>query len=127
MPEQCASELEELMIGEISIKEKIKYLKPEIIDTIQETYGDIDTYVQNFKNQEAVDDIMDCLIELNMREQKVIMLRFCLLDGEIKTAEEIARIMETTRERVRQIECKCFRKVWGHCRRRKKLKDFLDS
>ena len=115
--QDCIVGLEETIINQISIKERIECLKPEIIDMIQEEYGDIDIYVQSFENKEAVDRLMERLIGLGWREQKVIMLRFGLLDGKAKTLDEVASIMDITRERVRQIESKCLRRG-GCCLRR---------
>lgn len=126
MQDQCIVGLEETIISEISIKERIESLEPEIIDMIQEEYGDIDTCVQSFENREAVDCLMEHLIGFGWREQKVIMLRFGLLDGKAKTLEEVASIMGITRERVRQIESKCLRRGGGRLRRSKRLRDYLD-
>lgn len=117
--------LEKTITRQTSIKEKIERLTPEIIDMIQEEYGDIDTYVQIFENRKTVADLMECLIRLGWREQKVIMLRSGLLDGKTKTREEVAGIMGITPERVRQIEFKFFRKC-GRPRRNKRLMDYLD-
>ena len=119
-------EFEDATINEISIKERIKCLRPEIIDMIRKEYGDIDTYVQSFENMEYVDHLMKHLEGFSWREQKVILLRFGLLDGEAKTLEEVAGIMGITRERVRQIESKCLRRGRCHLRRSRKLRDYLD-
>ena len=108
------------------VVERIKCLKPEIIDMIREAYGDIDIYVQSFENRESVDRLMEHLVGFSWREQKVIMLRFGLLDGEAKTLEEVAGIMGITRERVRQIESKCLRRGGCHLRRSRRLRDYLD-
>ena len=48
---------------------------------------------------------------LTERERKVLTLRFGLEDGRSRTLEEIGTELETTRERVRQIEAKGLRKV----------------
>lgn len=124
--QDCIVGLEETIISQISIKERIECLKPEIIDMIQEEYGDIDTYIQSFENKEAVDRLIERLIGLGWREQKVIMLRFGLLDGKAKTLDEVVGIMGITRERVRQIESKCLRRGGCRLRRSKRLRDYLD-
>lgn len=126
MQDQGIVGFEDTIISEISIKERIKCLKPEIIDMIREAYGDIDIYVQSFENRESVDRLMEHLVGFSWREQKVIMLRFGLLDGEAKTLEEVAVIMGITRERVRQIESKCLRRDGCHLRRSRRLRDYLD-
>lgn len=49
--------------------------------------------------------------KLPSREAKVIKLRFGLEDGEAKTLEEVGKIFNITRERIRQIEAKALKKL----------------
>lgn len=65
------------------------------------------------------------LATLTDREEKVLRLRFGLLDGRSRTLEEVGKEFNVTRERIRQIEAKALRKL-RHPSRSKKLKDFLD-
>ena len=58
-----------------------------------------------------LDKAKDVLSTLNSRERAVIELRFGLKDGTPRTLEEIGRQFNVTRERVRQIEAKFFRKM----------------
>lgn len=53
------------------------------------------------------------LDQLNEQEKRVICLRFGLETNEKKTLTEIGRVMEISRERVRQIELKAIRKLRG--------------
>lgn len=69
------------------------------------------------------DQIMKLLDTLSDREQKVLMLRFGLEDGKVRTLEEVGREFNVTRERIRQIEAKALRKL-RHPSRSKLLKDF---
>lgn len=62
---------------------------------------------------------------LTPREEKVLALRFGLVDGHPRTLEEVGKEFNVTRERIRQIEAKALRKL-RHPSRSKKLKDFLD-
>ena len=62
---------------------------------------------------------------LTPREEKVLALRFGLVDGHPRTLEEVGKEFDVTRERIRQIEAKALRKL-RHPSRSKKLKDFLD-
>ena len=62
---------------------------------------------------------------LTEREQKVLKLRFGLVDGRPRTLEEVGKEFNVTRERIRQIEAKALRKL-RHPSRSKKLKDYLD-
>ena len=71
------------------------------------------------------EQLADVLKTLTPREAKVLSLRFGLDDGNPKTLEEVGKVFNVTRERIRQIEAKALRKL-RHPSRSKKLKDFLD-
>ncbi|KGF07794.1 MAG: RNA polymerase sigma factor RpoD [Ezakiella coagulans] len=71
------------------------------------------------------DQLFKTLDLLSEREEKVIRLRFGLDDGKIRTLEEVGKVFDVTRERIRQIEAKALRKL-RHPKRSDKLKDFLD-
>jgi RNA polymerase primary sigma factor len=60
---------------------------------------------------------------LTDREEKVLRMRFGLLDGKSRTLEEVGKEFNVTRERIRQIEAKAIRKLRTPTRS-KKLKDF---
>jgi len=62
---------------------------------------------------------------LSWREREILKLRFGLVDGYSYTLEEVGRIFQVTRERIRQIECKAMNKLQQPFRS-KKLKSFLD-
>ena len=51
-------------------------------------------------------DVMQLLKELPDRERRVLELRFGLVDGVVRTLEEVGREFGVTRERIRQIEAK---------------------
>ena len=72
--------------------------------------------------REQLCEVMDTLSE---REQRVLALRFGLLDGKPHTLEEVGKDFQVTRERIRQIEAKALRKL-RHPTRSRKLRDFLD-
>ena len=72
--------------------------------------------------KEQMDEVLETLTE---REQKVLTLRFGIGDGYPRTLEEVGKIFNVTRERVRQIEAKALKKL-RHPIRAKKLKNFLD-
>ena len=63
---------------------------------------------------------MDILTE---REQMILKLRFGFDDGRPRTLEEVGRVYNVTRERIRQIEEKALRKL-RHPARRGKLESF---
>ncbi|MEO0216590.1 MAG: sigma-70 family RNA polymerase sigma factor [candidate division WOR-3 bacterium] len=71
------------------------------------------------------DRFNEVLKELPKREEKIIRLRFGLGNGTPKTLEEVGRMFNITRERVRQIEAKALRKL-RHPTRMRKLQVFKD-
>lgn len=71
------------------------------------------------------EQLTEVLDTLTPREEKVLRLRFGLDDGRARTLEEVGKVFNVTRERIRQIEAKALRKL-RHPSRSKKLKDFLD-
>jgi RNA polymerase primary sigma factor len=58
--------------------------------------------------QEQLDTVLHTLSE---REQKVIQLRFGLVDGRPRTLEEVGRAFGVTRERIRQVESKALSRL----------------
>jgi RNA polymerase primary sigma factor len=62
---------------------------------------------------------------LNERERKIVEMRFGLADGYGRTLEELGRLYNVTRERIRQIEAKALRKL-RHPTRAFHLKGFLE-
>jgi RNA polymerase primary sigma factor len=55
--------------------------------------------------------LSDALAELPEREQRVLELRFGLVDDQPKTLREIGEVMDLSRERVRQIESRALNKL----------------
>ena len=70
--------------------------------------------------KEQLDGVLKTLSE---REEMVLRYRYGLDDGSHKTLEEVGKIFNVTRERIRQIEVKALRKL-RHPSRRKKLEDY---
>lgn len=71
--------------------------------------------------KEQVDQVLGTLSD---RERRVLVERFGLNDGRPKTLEEVGRMFQVTRERIRQIEAKALRKL-RHPSRGNKLRDYL--
>jgi RNA polymerase primary sigma factor len=51
------------------------------------------------------------LEELSERERQVLVMRFGIADGQVRTLEEVGRHFKVTRERVRQLETKALAKL----------------
>ena len=67
--------------------------------------------------------LRDVLNTLTDRERQVVDFRFGLSDGYSRTLEEVGRLFNVTRERIRQIEAKALRKL-RHPSRMKSLGDY---
>ena len=79
----------------------------------------------NFVSNELLrKDLDKALEELNERERELISLRFGLEDGQQRSLDEVSKLFQLPRERVRQIEFKALRKL-RHPSRSGKLKDYL--
>ena len=57
------------------------------------------------------EDLSLALESLNERERQVLVMRFGLEDGRVKTLEEVGQAFGVTRERVRQLETKALLKL----------------
>ena len=63
---------------------------------------------------------------LSDREREVLVMRFGLADGKVRTLEEVGDYFEVTRERIRQIETKALAKLRQPARARK-LEGYLEG
>jgi len=82
----------------------------------------IDSVISTSRREE----VQRVMKTLTPREEEVLAKRFGLSDGTEHTLEEVGRIHNVTRERIRQIESKALRKL-RHPSRAGKLKPFLDT
>jgi RNA polymerase primary sigma factor len=71
--------------------------------------------------QDQLERVLDTL---SPREQRIIQLRFGLIDGHPRTLEEVGRDFGVTRERIRQIESKTLVKL-RHPGRAQMLREYL--
>jgi len=71
--------------------------------------------------QDQLEQVLDTL---SPREQRIIQLRFGLIDGHPRTLEEVGRDFGVTRERIRQIESKTLIKL-RHPGRAQMLREYL--
>ncbi len=134
-PEEIAEEMEisiEKVRGILKIAQHPISLQTPVGDTDDSHFGDFieDKGVESPDEatgytllREQMDDVLQTLTP---REQKVLSLRFGIGDGSPRTLEEVGKVFNVTRERVRQIEAKALRKM-RHPIRSRKLKGFLDA
>lgn len=69
---------------------------------------------QSAARQLLKDHIKEIIQHLTPREQKILEVRFGLLDGISHTLEEVGQEFGVTRERIRQIEAKALEKIREH-------------
>ena len=83
-----------------------------------ETRGGLTINKPYIVNGETLDEAVTRLLRtLTERESQVLQLRYGLEDGQSLTLEKVGRELGVTRERIRQIEAKAFRKLRGPTRR----------
>jgi len=75
-------------------------------------------------SRDLTEKIQEALKTLSDKEERVIRMRFGIGEKHNYTLEEVGRVMQLTRERIRQIESKALRKL-QHPLKSKKLREFL--
>ena len=99
----------------------------ESLDTINEVSPVIvDNCLEELKRQNLKEVVTKILSSLQPREERVLRLRFGINLNKDYTLEEVGKIINVNRERVRQIEAKALRKL-KHPSRSNILKDFLSQ
>jgi RNA polymerase primary sigma factor len=72
------------------------------------------------------DQLARALEGLNEREREVLVMRFGLADGRMRTLEEVGSHFKVTRERIRQLETKALAKL-RHPDKSQRLEGFLED
>ena len=133
LPEEVSAEMGEDL-------EKVRYIIKISQDTIslETTIGDdednstLEDFIEDVKNetpdrvaalQLLRDYVRGIIVNLSPREQKILEMRFGLVDGVAHTLEEVGQEFEVTRERIRQIEAKALEKI-RKLKGLEKLKDY---
>ncbi|MBL7058580.1 sigma-70 family RNA polymerase sigma factor [Patescibacteria group bacterium] len=123
-PEEITSEMGEDI-------DKVRHIIKISQDTIslETSVGDdeedstLEDFIEDVKNvtpdraaalQLLKDYVREIVSQLSPREQKILEMRFGLVDGVTHTLEEVGREFEVTRERIRQIEAKALEKIKKH-------------
>jgi len=86
----------------------------------ESTYGDfiaddkIPSPDQDSAHRILGDQVKDILNDLSEKERRILEMRHGLVDGIQHTLEEVGKMFNVTRERIRQIEAKALEKIRGH-------------
>ncbi|WP_462288955.1 RNA polymerase sigma factor RpoD [Holdemanella biformis] len=134
MPEEIAEKMENISAEKVREIQKIA-LDPVSLETpigeeddshLGDFIEDKDTLSpDDYTNNQLLKDEINAVLQgLTEREEKVLRLRFGLLDGRTRTLEEVGKKFNVTRERIRQIEAKALRKL-KNPNRCKRLRDFV--
>ncbi len=101
-------------------KDQDSFIGDFIIDHMQKTPFE---YARETLLREKIEEVLSTLTP---RERKVIEYRFGLNDQQPKTLEEVGKIFNVTRERIRQIEAKALKKL-KQPNRASKLRMFIEA
>lgn len=134
LPEEIAEKMENISAEKVREIQKIA-LDPVSLETpigeeddshLGDFIEDKDTLSpDDYTNNQLLKDEINAVLQgLTEREEKVLRLRFGLLDGRTRTLEEVGKEFNVTRERIRQIEAKTLRKL-KNPNRCKRLRDFV--
>lgn len=124
LPEEIAAEMGEDVM-------KVRHIIKISQDTVslETSVGEddedstLEDFIEDIKNltpdraaarQLLKDYVKDIISNLTPREQKILEMRFGLLDGVGHTLEEVGKEFDVTRERIRQIESKAIEKMQQH-------------
>jgi RNA polymerase primary sigma factor len=133
MAEEIAAEMGEDI-------ERVRHMLSISQDTIslETTVGEdeedstLEDFIEDVKNmtpdraaalQLLRDYVKEVIKDLSPREQKILEMRFGLIDGIAHTLEEVGQEFDVTRERIRQIEAKALEKIRGY-KGVEKLRDY---
>lgn len=136
LPEEIAEKMENISAEKVREIQKIA-LDPVSLETpigeeddshLGDFIEDKDTLSpDDYTNNQLLKDEINAVLQgLTEREEKVLRLRFGLLDGRTRTLEEVGKEFNVTRERIRQIEAKALKKL-RHPTRAKQLKDYRND
>lgn len=111
---------QKLSCSEETSKNLLSYYNPILsieseLDSDEQLFSDYGRFEEKLLDTLNINDmeqnIPNIIKLLSEREQKVVNLRFGILDGKARTLEEVGTIMGVTRERIRQIEAKAIKRL----------------
>ncbi len=124
LPEEIAAEMDqevEKVRHIIKISQETVSLETSVGEDDEDST--LEDFIEDVKNvtpdrsaalQLLKDYVKDIVKDLNPREQKILEMRFGLIDGVGHTLEEVGKEFDVTRERIRQIEAKALEKIQQH-------------
>ena len=119
------SELRRIALDPISLEMPLgEEADSTLGDFVEDTDAEVPVEVAAFK---LLQEYLALALEgLNDRERQVLIMRFGLDDGRIRTLEQVGTHFKVTRERIRQIETKALAKLRQPARA-KKLEGYLEG
>jgi RNA polymerase primary sigma factor len=122
MPADRVAEIQRIAQEPVSLQAPIGEEDSDLGDFIEDADAVVPIEAAAFMMlQDQLEQVLDTL---SPREQRVIQLRFGLIDGHPRTLEEVGRDFGVTRERIRQIESKTLIKL-RHPGRAQMLREYL--
>jgi RNA polymerase primary sigma factor len=134
LPEEIAAEMDmplDKILHIIKISQDTVSLETSVGDDDSEdsTLGDFIEDVKTVGPSQVAalellrDHVNEAISDLPPREQKILEMRFGLIDGVSHTLEEVGQEFGVTRERIRQIEAKALQSIKDH-KAMSKLQDY---
>jgi len=122
IPAERVAEIQRIAQEPVSLQAPIGEEDSDLGDFIEDADAVVPIEAAAFMMlQDQLEQVLDTLTP---REQRIIQLRFGLLDGHPRTLEEVGRDFGVTRERIRQIESKTLVKL-RHPGRAQMLREYL--
>lgn len=125
--EMTVPQIRELLVRvprSVSLESKVGKDKDTELGDLLET-DDISPE-ETMMRESLLQELNQLMSDLTSRERDVITLRYGLRDGRAYSLAEIGRVLDLSRERVRQIEAKALQKL-RQPKRRNRVRDFLES
>lgn len=120
MPSNKIEEVKTLPLEMLSLDVNVGEENSEtLINLIADSENMEDDIIKKIEFQELLTTLEETLTE---RELKILIYRFGIDDGKAKTLEDIGKILEITRERVRQVETKALYKMRQQLTKKSKTK-----
>jgi RNA polymerase primary sigma factor len=95
----------------------------ELIHLIEDGQTDQpDVHIDRESMRSEVSELLEK--HLTPRERDILQLRFGLKDGQQRTLDQVGKMFDLSRERIRQIQAKAFRKL-RRVRQRQRLQDWI--